>query len=285
MTSDEAKTLACELTSRRRSPEEIARSLDYYRGNLTRAIDETSREIWQSEINLLEEWVASDNYKAGDYAEGIDTLILELVEWRAMIFAFEGVDAKNSPFSRFTFFSQWRVGATYAIFSLLGKLNAKDPRDNSLRKLWGKVGKFIKSDGACTAEEFADIESRLQGQFTNAQSQAMNFRNTVIAHNEKSIEMTWEELDLDIQTFLRIWSLIVSWSSFGVLQPFRSAGDAFAGLESFFAPSEMIALKAKRKEYLDRVEVWCKTHLHNDKADPGRGPFATISVSWRVPDV
>ncbi len=249
---------------------------------MARETDEASRAVWQSHIDSLEEWVASDKYQTGDYAEGIDTLVLELIEWRAIIFAFEGVDTKRTPFNSYTFFSQWRVGAVYTIFSLLGKLNAKDARDNSLRNLWTTVASFIEGDGACTAEEIADIERRLrpsQGQFTNARSKAMRFRNTVIAHNEKSFGMTWEELDIDIQTFVRIWSLIVSWSSFGILQPFRSGEEAFAGLDSFFDSSELIALRKKRKEYLDRVDVWCKTHLHNGKVDPGRGPFATISVT------
>lgn len=285
MTSDEAKALACELTSRRRSPEEVASSLDYFRENLTRATDETSRSVWQSQIDSLEEWVASEAYKAGDYAEGIDTLVLELVEWRAMIFAFEGVNTEKTPFTSYAFFSQWRVGAVYVIFSLLGKLNAKDARDNSLRKLWITVADFIESDGACVAEEIADIGRRLhpsQGQFTNTQSKAVKFRNTVIAHNEKSLGMTWEELDVDIQTFVRIWSLIVSWSSLGILHPFKSGEEAFAGLDSFFGPIELTALKAKRQEYLNRVYGWCSTHLHNGMTDPGRGPFATISVTSRV---
>lgn len=285
-TSNEAKALACELTSRRRSPEEISKSLDYFRANLAQETDETSRAVWQSQIDGLEKWRASEEYQAGDYAEGIDTLMLELVEWRALIFAFEGVDTKKAPFNRYPFFSQWRVGAVYAIFSLLGKLSSKDKRDNSLRRLWTTIAGFIEGDGACTAEEIAEINRRLDpsnGQFTNSRSKAMRFRNTVVSHNEKSFEMTWDELDVDIQTLVRIWSLIVSWSSFGVLNPFRSGEEAFAGLDTIFEHAELVLLRAKRKEYLDRVKVWCTTHLHTGMTDPGRGPFATISVTWRIP--
>lgn len=283
MTSDEAKTLACELTSRRRTPDELKESLRYFRGNLERAVDEQSRETWQAQVDSIEAWIASEAYRNGDYAEGIDSLILELTEWRAMIYAFEGVDTENSPFGQYTFFSQWAVGAVYAIFSLIGKLNSRDPRDNSLRNLWAVVQPFIAIENACEADELADIDHRLNsksGQFKT--SRALQFRNTVVAHNEKSIVIAWEELDNDIQTLVRIWSLVVSWASFVVIAPFRSTDAAFLGLDVHFTESDLIALKAKRKEYLDRMETWCRTHLHSGQPDPGRGPFASISVTSRV---
>jgi hypothetical protein len=45
------------------------------------------------------------------------------------------------------------------------------------------------------------------------------FRNKVIAHNEWSSTIPWLEIDKDIERLVRIWSLIVSWASYGRFEP------------------------------------------------------------------
>ena len=284
-TSEEAKTRTVEATSRRRSHEESLRFLEDLRGYLARASDEKSRDTWQNQIHALQNWLASEEYQSGDYPQGIDELVLELIEWRAMQHAFQYVETNSKPFLEHAFYQQWLIGSTYAVSSLLGKLVGKSPGENSLRKLWWEVGKFVSRDGACTKVELkliAELLDKGNGKFTNENSRAMKFRNTVIAHNQKTLALAWDEIDKDIQVLVRIWSILVSWSSFGIIAPFRSAEQAFAGLERLFEAEELTALKRKRKEYIDLAVGWTRTHLHNGERDSGGSAFAQIVVTSHV---
>ena len=140
-------------------------------------------------------------------------------------------------------------------------------------------------DGACPKEEQKRIDDHLDktsGKFTDENSRAILFRNTVVAHNHKSVALAWDEIDDDIQILVRILSILVSWSSFGILVPFRTAEQAFSGLDPLFDHAELAALKAKRQEYIDRAVGWARTHLHNGKRDDGRSAFATIRVTSSV---
>lgn len=284
-TSEEAKTRTVEATSRRRSHDESLRFLEDLRGYLARANDEKGKDIWRTQINALQGWLASEEYRSGDYPQGIDELVLELIEWRAMQHAFQQVDTKSKPFLEYVFFQQWLVGSTYAASSLLGKLVGKAPGENSLRKLWWEVGKFVSRDGACTKAELkliAELLDRNNGKFTDENSRAMKFRNTVIAHNQKSLALAWDEIDKDVQVLVRIWSILVSWSSFGIIAPFRSGEQAFAGLEQLFEDECLAALKKKRQEYIDLAVGWTRTHLHNGNRDYGGSAFTQIVVTSHV---
>ena len=284
-TSEEARTRTVEATSRRRSHDESLRFLEDLRGYLARAKDEKSRDTWQTQIEALQNWLASEEYQRGDYPQGIDELVLELIEWRAMQHAFQQIDTKSKPFLEHAFFQQWLIGSTYAVSSILGKLVGKAPGENSLRKLWWEVGKFVSRDAACTKGELkliAELLDKSNGKFTDENSRAMKFRNTVIAHNQKSLALAWDEIDKDIQVLVRIWSILVSWSSFGIIAPFRSAEQAFAGLERLFEDEELAAFRKKRQEYIDLAVGWTRTHLHNGKRDLGASAFAQIVVTSHV---
>jgi len=259
-------------------------SLQYFRNNQKKA-EGKSKEFWAERATELEAWLASDKYKRGEYPQGIDDLILELIEWRAITYTIQHAQTKANPFSEHVFFKQWLIGAIYAKHSLLGKLVGNDPRENSLRNLWWKVNKYIARDGACKKEELKHIEDlfhKTAGKFTNSQSKGMLLRNTVIAHNEKNIRVEWKEIDADIKILVRIWSIIVSWSSFGILSPFRTSEQALSGLECFFNPNEIQELARKRKEYLNICIGWSRTHLHNESPDPGGYFIAKISITSSV---
>jgi len=284
-TSEEAKTYACDVTNGASSLEKAQRQLGYFRHHLAISKSEEQQAVWGGEIAHIEEWLSSARFQRGEYSRGVDDLLLELIEWRALTFAFQNVETERSPFNDHVFYSQWFIGGTYAVFALLGQLVSKDERDNSLRKLWRYVSPFIASDGACTREELDCINQRLDekmGHFTNENSKAFMFRNKVIAHNEWSPTIEWSEIDKDIEILVRIWSLIVSWSSFGRFKPFRTADHAFSGLESFFNAEELKRLKAKRQEYLSQVFQWAVNYLHSGQRDPGRGGFSKLSVTSRV---
>lgn len=284
-TSEEAKTRTVEATSKRQSHEESLKSLEVSREYLSRAHDDESRKTWQTQIDALENWLASEQFQSGDYPQGIDELVLELIEWRAMQHAFQTIETEHQPFLEHAFYQQWLIGSTYAVFSLLGKLVGQDRRENSLRKLWWEVGKFVARDGACTKEELKHIWERLHkdtGQFTDKNSRAMQFRNAVIAHNQKSLDLAWDEIDQDVRVLVRIWSILVSWSSFGIIAPFRSADQAFSGLDRLFASEELTSLKGKRQEYIELATGWTQTQLHNGERDGGRSAFAPVVIESNI---
>lgn len=150
--------------------------------------------------------------------------------------------------------------------------------DNSLRKLWNKIRRFITN--VTTDEELQFIDKQLDGHFTNVNSRAISFRNKVIAHNEKTLSLKWSEIDEDIKILVRVWSIIVGWCSFGIFSPFRTASVAFSGLDSFYTPTELQELKEKREEYLDKVRTWSASYLHTGEKEVGfRGAFGSITVT------
>lgn len=254
----------------------------YFRKQLAVSTSDDQRAVWIREIGLIEDWLASPRFKRGEYARGIDDLLLELIEWRAVKYAFQNVETENSPFRDHIFYSQWLIGGTYAVFALLGQLVSSHELDKSLRKLWREVSPFMARDGACTVEEVEFINQRMCGHFTNECSKALMFRNKAIAHNEWCPRIEWTEIDKDLEILVRVWSLIVSWSSFGRFDPFRTSDQVFSGLESFFNTDELNRLKTKRQEYLARVFQWAITYLHNGQRDPGRGGFSKLSVTSSV---
>ena len=279
--SDQAKTYVVNVTSLHRTHEESLRWLNDLRGYLSRADDDQSRQTWQEQIESTETWLASTEYKEGNHPQSIDEHVLELIEWRALQHAFQLVDTQRKPFDDYVFYQQWLIGSVYAAYSILGKLTGTGKQETSLIKVWRIVEPWIKRDRACTPAELKCISARINGpepQFTNRYSKAILFRNSVIAHNEKSISIAWGEIDKDIQTLARIWSLLVSWSSLGIFAPFRSGRHAFAGLESNYTSEELTQLLKKRQEYIDQSIKWMTSFLHSGAPDSGRGPLATIDL-------
>ena len=104
----------------------------------------------------------------------------------------------------------------------------------------------------------------------------------LMLNNEAMPVVKWDEVDKDFAFLIRMWSLLVSWSSFGLFQPFRTDDQAFLGVEPMFERSEISNLKAKRQEYLKMVEKWSKSFVHTGEVDPGRGAFSTLSVKVSI---
>lgn len=278
----EAKNYCISITAGRISFEEALRRIESYKAYKENSQSDEQGNYWQGEINRLEGWLASDEFKNGAYPQGIDDLILELVEWRASIYAFQTVSTAKNPFNEHAFHAQWLTGGVYAVLSLIGKLVSKDGRDNSLRRPWNIAKKYIASSGLCGDDEIEHIEHILheeKGHFTNLNSKAILLRNKVIAHNEASPRVEWSEADKDIKLLCRIWSLITMWSSSGILEPFRSGYIAFSGLENIYTHSEISSLRKKRDEYLEIVKTWCVSSVVNGEKVTDRTPFAKISIS------
>lgn len=280
-TIDEAKEYVVSLTNKARTIENIDSAVTYYQEMVDGAHSEYSRNLWLSELEKLNKWKNSSDFKHGNYPQGIDDLILELVEWRSVIYAFQNVETKRNPFKESGFYAQWYVGGIYGVFSIFGKLLSKDKRDNSLRKLWEIISPIMLREGACSKPEVDCIDAALDiksGRFTNENSKTLLFRNKLISHNEGMPTVKWDEVDKDFAFVIRMWSLLVSWSSFGLFQPFRTGDQAFQGVESMFDCSEITNLKAKREDYIRMVETWARTYVHTGERDLGRGAFSSLSV-------
>ncbi|MCY9856267.1 hypothetical protein, partial [Vibrio mediterranei] len=281
----EAKEHVVKLTNKAETLEEINSSISYFQGMADNAKDDCSKKLWKSEVEKLELWKSSDDFKNGNFPQGIDELILEVVEWRATQFAFQTVETKGQPFRESGFLAQWYLGSVYGVFTIIGKLISKDSRDNSLRKLWDDVSPIMLNDGACTQAEVDYINQEMhrnRGRFTNDNSSVLRFRNKLIAHNEASPIVKWDEVDCELSLLIRMWSLLVAWSSFGLCQPFRTNEQAFMCIESCFLDSELSLLKRARQSYLDKVESWSKNYAHNGELDTGRGAFSTLSVEVSI---
>lgn len=240
---------------------------------------------WVAQKAAIENWLASDEFKTGKYPQGLDDLVLDLIDLRSSVYAFEKADLRANPFSKHHFLAQWFTGSTYAILSILGKLISKDTRDNSLRNLWGAVRRFMLEDGACSAEEAAYIDDQLHhtGRFTNTGSKAVLLRNKLIAHNEASPLVEWGEIDSDIKILVRVWALIVGFCSLGIVFPFHAVERAFTGIESALSPAELHSLRDKRKEYLEKVRLWSRVDMATGKAEERSRGFAEVNVQIAQP--
>lgn len=279
---DDAKEFACSYTSRKMTKDEILQRISDYEKRLNSGYSEDLDTLHREQIHELKSWLANETFKAGNYHQGIDDLILELAEWRAMFYAFQSTPTNASPFHTHVFFQQWRVGGAYAMYSLLGKLISKMPNDKSLRMLWWELSPFLEKE--LPNEEVLHISSNMQfnsPRFSNTNSRAVAFRNKVIAHNEKSVGTDLDDLDVDLRFLARAWSIINTWSSFGLLAPWRSDSQAFSGLEHFFSPDELGLLRRNRQDYIRKFTNWCQTNLITHQIDT-REPFSSISVSFRI---
>ncbi len=278
---DEAKRYVVEVARKSRTLEDIDSSVDWYQKLIDRSVHESSKDLWQAELHKLVTWKNGDEFKSGKYPQGINELLFELIEWRSAIFSFQKVDTKVDLFKESGFFAQWYVGAIYGIFTIIGKLVSKHSSDSSLRKLWENVSPVALKNQAFTETELDYINAEMHpksGRFTNANSQVILFRNKLIAHNEVRPAVKWAEVDNEIGFLIRMWSLLITWSSFGVNHPFRTDDQAFFGLELIFEPSELEALKSERRAYLERVKTWSKCFAHTGEVDPGRDAFSPISL-------
>ncbi|WP_421227904.1 hypothetical protein [Aeromonas enteropelogenes] len=281
----EAKEYVVFCTNKAKTIEDIDLNISYYQKIVDCTDCENSRELLLLEIDKLNKWKDSSDFKSGSYPQGIDELILELIEWRAIIYALQSVETKRKPFEESGFYWQWYVGGIYGVFSIFGKLLSKDQRDNSLRKLWKDISQIMLDDGACTRPEVDYINSVLDvkiGLFTNENSRTLLFRNKLISHNEAMPIVRWDDVDKDFSILIRMWSLLVSWSSYGLFKPFRTDEQAFIGVESMFETSEIILLKEKRQEYIKMVELWSTNYVHTGKVDAGRGAFSSLSVNVSI---
>jgi hypothetical protein len=79
-TSDQAKTYACEITNGELSFEKAQRQLSYFRRNLENMIIDEQTAVCSKRIRRIEDWLSSERFQRGEYARGLDDLLLELIE-------------------------------------------------------------------------------------------------------------------------------------------------------------------------------------------------------------
>ena len=278
----QAKSHALGATSHYLTEAESIQRLQDYRTYLQGADTEQCKEFWRSEVSSLEAWIESDAFKTGTHPQGIDDLIIALVEFRAYVYSFQNVDTAEDIFSKYLFFATWTSGSSYATLSIIGKLLGKDGRDNSLRNLWKDIGKFVLLDSVCTKAEVDFINVALvahDGRLSSRISPALLARNKMVAHNESSPKVSWTEIDDDIELLLRIWALTVRFCSIGLFRPFANNDEAFAGIDRFFSVAEQQMLRTQRDKYLEGVHLVCRTDCATGLRDNTCGPFASISLT------
>lgn len=223
----------------------------------------------------------SDDHKGDNDSQGLNKLVLTIVEYRAMIYALQKVETKNNPFQDHLFHSQWLCGSAYAIFSMFGKLLGTGHTENSLRQLWFDIQLMMVESKGCEKNENDKINKILnskEGELCSRNSCSLRFRHQVIAHNENLHMLSWDKFDNEFKTIIRIWSIIVGWCSFGIVDPFSSTEFAFSGLKDQFTDSEIAQLAKKRSEFLAQIELWSKTSLWDGTIDKYRCAFARVSV-------
>lgn len=95
--------------------EESERRLKYFRSQYDRSTEQEGRDVWRNQIDQIENWQRSEKFKTGCFPRGIDELMLELIEWRALMYALQNAETEGNPFKDHVFFMQWLVGGTYAL--------------------------------------------------------------------------------------------------------------------------------------------------------------------------
>lgn len=280
---DDAKSHAMKMMAGTLSPSEIDERINDYKNYASFEDDEHKRLHWLGEIEGLEKFKNEEAYLNGHYPKGIDELYLEMIEWLSMIFAFQQLDESEVLLSKFSFLQQWYLGGTYMIFALLGNLTSGHRDDNSLTNLWISVSSLLGEFEELGAGELELLTTSLVGEkkiFSNRNSQALRYRNKVIAHNEQSIRLSWDEIEKEIGIVSRVWSLLTMWCSNGVMSPFRNGRMAFQGLEAICSKSQIDLLIAGRRQYINRVTTWCCQSVVDHKTVGKRSPFVEVSLQF-----
>ncbi|MCU4122391.1 hypothetical protein, partial [Variovorax sp. N23] len=280
---EQAKQYVLKATSQYLSSDEVRDQLEHYKRLSERMkADAIVHQTIVAQIEGLTRWSQSQAFQDGAYAQGIDSLMLDLVELRAMVYALQHVTLERDPFKEYVFHAQWLVGCAYSMCAILGKLVSKDQRDNSLRRVWDLTEKFLVDTEGCTASEAACIDGNFATNFgsSRTQSRALQVRNKVIAHNEMSLSLLWSDFDAEIRILGRVWTLLVRWCCGGILTPFRDADAVFIGLRKEIQIEELQQLKVQRARYLSDFHAWCTQYMDTGRPDPGPGPYAQISISF-----
>lgn len=280
-TEQEAINFAIGCISRTIEPEHIDDRLEEYMQKAGNAYDQEMRDYWKKQYDELYKWKESEDFKQGNYPEGINELMFQLFEIRSIIYAFLNCKTENDIFSKYNFFNLWLTGITYTIFAILGKLVSADKRDNSLSNLWQSVAPFIESTELSNAQEIEYLGmclNRKKGYFTNEKSKALNYRNKNIAHNESKPRLKWPEIDKDIRILTRVWSLINMWCTIGIMNPFKESHVIFQGLESYYNANEIKSLIYKYDQSITEIIEWSRLCVIDDKRISNRTPFLRIEI-------
>ncbi|EMI4403389.1 hypothetical protein V6472_004651 [Vibrio parahaemolyticus] len=264
-TEKEAQLYALKVTSKHATEADLRRNItDYRRYQELHSNDPEERVHWRKQEEANIEYLNSEQFQSGKYHIGIDELILDVIEFRAIVYSFSVVELTSNPFEKFTFHRQWLAGGTYKVFASYGKLLSGHKDDQSLKNVWNNVSSFIGNTALSSNQEVADLTEFIVS-IKNNSSKAFKFRNKAIAHNEQQPKVTWEDLDNELMVLCRVWDLISRWCSIGIIAPYATDHEAFSGLEPFVSSSELIELKKARRKYIKQVCKWCKEEYKPNK--------------------
>ncbi|KMV28365.1 hypothetical protein AB733_24185 [Photobacterium swingsii] len=274
----EAKSYALSATTKHASESDLLRRIsECKRYQELFSDDLEQKNYWLKIEKECTEYLNSEKFKLGQYHSGIDELLLELIEIRALMYSFENVEVQSNPFQAYKLHSQWLSGNTYKIFAIYGKLLNSHKSDKSLKNVWCNVNNYLQIENFTTKEEVSQITEFIMG-LKNNTSNVMKYRNKAIAHNEQQPNVQWSDVDRDLKGLCRAWSLITMWTSIGIMSPFDDNQVAFSGFEPVLTKQELASLKVARTEFLKQVRQWCTWNFVTGNLESERAPFAEISL-------
>lgn len=207
---------------------------------------------YKNQISKLDELI-EDSSKISQ-TQGIDTMMIDMIQFRAMIYAFESLD-KRLAFTKTNFFSSWHVGMTYAVFCLFFKLVDSGKGKESLKRLWQDTfKKGCNEENASINEWFNNLNKR--------NSQPLAFRHLIICHNSEFgqyepvydwTNFDWELFDSELKQLVNARNILSKFSGSAIICPFISGEKMFDGVSTIFKLPDMKVLVKKYNEFITEL--------------------------------
>lgn len=178
--------------------------------------------------------------------EGLDQIIFDAFNFRCMIYCLNEVP--YSDFNETSLFSLFDAGVTTSIVINIGKLTDTTKGVNSLRKLWDDF------KTAVPAQEKKEIDKEFQNK--KILGAVMGFRNELVAHNTKTREITWLDIDASLKFLIRVWHLISEQSGCPVIGPTYDFIAVNHGFNQIFSRDELITMEKAWIKYSLNFKIW-----------------------------
>jgi hypothetical protein len=210
-------------------------------------------------------------------------LVLELMQWRAMIEGFKELITVLPNVGQHPFFKYWWAGSNYGVTTLLSKLASNDLEEHaSLLKLWAHANGFLVEDKIITGDEYLEINRRMMAfqKLPIVIPFLLQHGSNLATFTEPTDTFVWEEFDTELALLARIWSLLIQWSG-NIPLSLTSDTELTKGLDQFLNRELVTHLQHGIEHYLHDFESWCTTSIAtNERCD--YTPFAFIEGKAEV---
>lgn len=213
----------------------------------------------------VKKWLALAPLEHGNYKLGIDRLMFQLIEKRAVVFALMSTSTTTNGFINQDVILRWVTNAMCSVFSAIATLNNMQAKDMSLRHLWNTVRPFLTLDAPPAMEELRAIEQ----QFEMGRGYPNIEEHLALLSIPQGLWPTpgdtkiWEAIDMHIQIWVRVWAIMGTWSESNSNITMEPASVAFMTTGIPPTSKEFYALKVMYDEYMSRVQAWRQTRLQD----------------------